>query len=136
MPQSSASVTQVRAKGYASLRFRAGEDVTIAVDIDELDGTAEDLNGDDLIWVMIPSNGHRAVLRKTIGDGITVTDESGGQASIAVTSDNTKNLEAGTYRHELWLKQADGDYETIFISAIRLQAGFGVGTQSSPIEVI
>lgn len=136
MAQSTASITPIRAKGYAPLRFRAGEDVDIIVTINVAAGTDENLSGDDLHWSMRPVDGIRNVLNKSVGDGITVTGESTGAATVAVSSNNTKNLAPGYYFHQLWIEEADGDYEIIFAGIIKLQPQLILGQQSQVLELV
>lgn len=135
MAQSAATVTRSRAKAYAPITMRAGEDITISLNIDETDGTAEDLSGDDLEWTMKRRGSkYLAMDKKTIGDGITVVSEAGGTATIAVDSADTKNLEPGFYDHELWLKESDDDYEPLFKGLIHLLPSGNFGSTADTFE--
>lgn len=138
MAQSTISTSRTRARAFGCLTFAAGQDVTISVDVDETDGSGEDLSGDDLIWTLRRRGANRNALKKQIGDGITVTDEANGQADISVTHANTKRLRPGIYDHQLWLKDSSGAYEEIGRGLIRLQTQHVTDppTQSEVLEFV
>lgn len=134
MAQSSASITQTRAKAYGPLEFHAGEDVTIDLEINILAGTDESLASDTLIWHMRRQGNRLTSVKKETGDGITHTGESTGVATITIDSADTDNLEPGIYEHQLWLKDSSGDYEEIMRGLIRLQSQQIFGTAANAFE--
>lgn len=137
MAQSSATVSYTRAKAYSCLTIGAGETVSVSVEINvNADGTNESLTGDDLLWSMRPVTGTLNVLNKSVGDGITVTSEANGTATIAITSANTKTLEPGLYFHQLYLEDSSENREVIFRGLIRLQPQFVLSPQTQVLQLV
>lgn len=137
MAQSALTLTYTRAKAAACVTFRAGETISLSVEINlNADGTNESLTGDDLLWSMRPAKGLRNVLNKSVGSGITVTSEANGTATIAITSDNTKNLQPGLYEHQLYIEDSSENREVIFAGLIRLQPQLILGQQSQVLELV
>lgn len=110
----------------ASFNLRAGTHRTINLEVNQASGIDEPLTGDDIIWTMRRNGSDTNALTKTIGSGITVTNEAGGLADIAITRDDTKDLEPDTYHHEALLKSAAGVYDEILTGTIRLRQGLAV----------
>jgi hypothetical protein len=81
-------------------------------------GSAEDLAGAALRWTAKPSLSDTddavTTIKKTIGDGITVTDEPGGIALLQLDPADTILLtKTTTYHYDVQLVTAGGDVETI-----------------------
>jgi len=64
-----------------------------------------------------------ALVSKTLGGGIAVTDGPAGEITVTLDNGDTGTL-AGTYRHELEITDADGRISTVLIG------GFGVVGQA------
>ena len=138
MAQSSFTTSRTRARAYGGLTFPAGQDVTLTFTIEQTDGSAEPLSGDDLIWTLRRRGASRNALKKTVGDGITVTDESGGVATASISHSDTNKLRPGIYDHQLWLKDSSGAYEEIGRGLVRLQKQLVTDppTQSEILEYV
>jgi len=72
------------------LEMTRGDTTTFDVTLTDGDDAPLDLNGLDLTFTASHPN---LVITKVIGDGITVTDESGGLASVEFVPDDTADLE-------------------------------------------
>ncbi len=121
MSQSTISQSGARARAFGCITARAGETLTITLDIDETDGTPESLSGDDLIWTLRRRGANRNAVKLSINGGeITVTDEANGQATITVAASKTERLLPGYYDQQLWLKDSNNAYEQIGSGLVHL----------------
>ena len=93
----------------------SGNDRTINVNVTTAAGAAVSLVGAGAIdWKVFGNlRGTTVLITKSIGSGITVTNEAGGLFSIALTATDTEPLE-GEYRHEGELTDSTGAITTIF----------------------
>ena len=74
-------------------------------------GTALNLNGATITWQLFPLGGGTALVTKSIGSGITVTDASNGVFQVKIDPADTASL-AGSYNHEVQIVDTDGNVLT------------------------
>lgn len=100
-----------------------GDAVTLTVNVTDSSGTAIDLTGyTDIVWnVKRFDTDTTVVLTKSLGNGINITNASGGVFQASIANNDTGEL-SGNYRHDFVLTDAGGDEVTLsnndqFISA-------------------
>jgi hypothetical protein len=76
-------------------------------DDDQTPAVPLDITGASLYWVLTNIDGSGnpddcPIIVKSIGDGITVTNASGGELTVAIDAEDTSSL-TGTFYHELEL---------------------------------
>ena len=81
---------------------------TLDVSILDASGTAVDLSSvTGVEWVMAPNAYGTAVISKSLGDGIAITDEAGGLVTIALLPADTEDLPCGRYYHECRVSEGE-----------------------------
>lgn len=82
-----------------SFSMYAGDTKVLAFDVKDPDGAVVDLAGFAITWVLTRSVGRRVLVRKTLGAGILVTDETGGLFEVTLDSADTEDL-VGVFYYE------------------------------------
>jgi hypothetical protein len=88
-----------------------GEDKTLEFTVLEADGSAQDLSGWAIEWVLRREPGGSALVTKEVGSGITVSTPASGVLQVAVADVDTDPLPAGRYWHAL--RRADSGTEAV-----------------------
>lgn len=78
----------------------AGTQVDVDLTLQKADLTAKDLTAATLTWRLTRDYAVPGVLKKTTADDITITNASGGLATVALAVADTLDLQ-GTYYHEV-----------------------------------
>ena len=92
--------------GNQDAKVYRGDSLLLHVELSQADGTPFDASGSDLEWMVATSPSSLetdAVIRKTLGEGITVVE---GGVDIALSTTDT-DLPVGAYCHQLRI--VDGD---------------------------
>ncbi len=63
-----------------------------------------------------------AVITKTTGAGIVVTNAAGGIATISISTANTDGLMPGSYRYDVQVKDAANEVNTVLRGRLRVLA--------------
>ncbi len=97
--------------------IHAGDDLIIPVTVTEdgtPTGTPVDITGALLIvWALSTREGTIArVLTKTLGEGIEVTDASGGVFEVTIDTEDTRDL-SGRYQHQARITDSGGSKSTV-----------------------
>ena len=74
-------------------------DITLQFSVVDSSGTAVNITGATIKWTARSDKNSTAVISKTVGSGITITNGSGGVFQVALTAANTATLR-GRYVHE------------------------------------
>jgi hypothetical protein len=92
----------------------SGNDVTLRFTVTENDsGEALDLTGAQaLIWALAKNANAQAIVTKTLGAGVTITDPANGVVEVVLTDDDLEPLR-GTYYHEMRLTNSSGLKSTL-----------------------
>lgn len=83
------------------------------------ESTAQDISGWSLSWLLkkrasdLDAN---ALITKTGGSGITITDGANGLCTVDIDDDDTDGMSPGVYVHEL--KRTDAGLETVLCSGV------------------
>ena len=78
----------------------AGDTLILEITAKDSDGTALDLTGLTVKWSLARVNTSPALLTKTVGSGITVTNAALGQFKVELTPTDTASF-SGEYYHEV-----------------------------------
>lgn len=78
-----------------------GEDKVFEYPVADAAGVAVPITGWALEWALRYRPGDGAILTKTTGSGITITDGVGGVCQVAVADTDTDGLQAGRYWYAL-----------------------------------
>ena len=89
----------------------SGDTKILSITAQTSTGTALNLNGAVITWQLFPLGGGTALLTKTIGGGITITDASNGVFQVKIDPADTADL-AGSYNHEAQITDTDGNILT------------------------
>jgi len=88
-------------------------DLLISATIQDENENALDLSGASLDFVVETPAGAEKI-RKSVGNGITVTDAVNGQIEIDISAADT-DIPAGLYKHELLVTDADSNRYTAIV---------------------
>ena len=92
----------------------AGDTAELSFSVYEEDGlTAQDLSGASIAWQMRRAGSSTALVSKTTGDGITVTDAEAGKLTVSLDPEDTEDLAAGRYAHGAVVTDSDDNVSTI-----------------------
>lgn len=88
------------------ISFHRGEDVTLRVTVSD-----QDITGWSLAFAIARGYGENAVVEKTTGTGITITDGPNGIFEVTIADADTDNLPTGGYVWEA--KRMDDGQEAV-----------------------
>lgn len=91
-----------------------GDSRTLTVVVKDETLAAVNITGATIKWVLVNNGG--TILQKDNGaiGGITITNATQGQFSIALLATNTSQLKAGSYTHQARLTDSSGNSSIIF----------------------
>ena len=95
------------AKVRQNERLQSGNKKTLTFTI-----TGEDITGSTPVWKLYPFKSDVAVLSKSLGSGLTITNAASGVLQITLDAADTTNL-GGHYRHELQITDASSNVNTV-----------------------
>lgn len=97
---------------------------TVALDFSIVDaaGDAVDLTGATVRWQMSRSVQATAILSKSVGSGITVTNAAGGLFTVDLAPADTVDL-AGTFYYEAEIIDASDNVSTVRTGQIKILPG-------------
>lgn len=106
-----------------------GEDLAVTVPITNSAGTAVSLTGATTVrWSLfagrnVEVSAATATLAKTLGSGISLVSVNGTNdgVRIAIDTDDTDDLDPGTYYHECRVVDASNDEQVVFIGNLYLK---------------
>lgn len=93
---------------------RAGDDVTLEIQLTDTGGAAVDLSQTEVTWGLAPSAVSEPKLIKTQSDGVTITDATNGTIEIELAPTDTSPLNYGDYYHEVQVVD-DNNQVTTFV---------------------
>ena len=99
-----------------------GEDKVFQHSVTDSAGAVQVITGWALEWVLRSNYGHStALLTKTVGSGITISNGAGGILQVAISDDDTLSMAPDTYCYTL--RRTDATFEVIlaFGSAVLKQ---------------
>lgn len=100
----------------------AGDDVELDLTILKTDGTPYDLTGcQEVNYAIARDRKSAALVTKTLGSRITITDAVNGKVQIVITSTDTEALD-GTYYHEVQVVDASGLTSTCYADRLLVYA--------------
>jgi hypothetical protein len=85
-----------------------------------IDMAAADFSGFTIKWFLTPGVGQEPFLTKDLTNGIT---SAGQQITIRIKTDDTKEMQPGTYWHELKMFDQNGEQTTLSCGDVVLYAG-------------
>lgn len=99
--------------------FVQGDTQYFDVSVVDSDGSAVDLTGASIKYTL--EHRHSSIT-KSVGNGITVTNATGGEFEIKLQSADTSSI-SGTGRHQVEITDSDGDVATVLGGVVRLIGG-------------
>ena len=102
-----------------TLEMFAGTTRDLVVTVTDEDGSAHDLTGHTGEWCLARKQGDAALLTKTTGAGVVLTDPSGGICTVSLASDDTDGMQ-GVYYWELRLVDATTDEDVPAYGYVRI----------------
>ena len=89
-----------------------GEDKILQYTVTDSAGAIQVITGWALEWVLRSAAGHgTALLTKTVGSGITITNGAGGILQVAIADDDTLSMAPDTYYYTL--RRTDAAFEVV-----------------------
>lgn len=85
------------------LRLTRHQTKTFEISVSTDAGRAAKLSSANIIMSVRLGASSPVVIRKEVGDGIQITDPANGKAVVTLTSADTGQLEATTYRYDIWV---------------------------------
>lgn len=104
----------------------AGDTIRLAFAVTTDGTTPKNLTGAAVSWAFSPLNaatgsaGGAAIVTKTVGSGITLTDATGGLLLVKLEPADTASVAGGDYYHELQITDAASDKLTAAFGVLRL----------------
>ena len=105
--------------------MHSGDDRVLEITIRENDHGTLDITGAAITWALsrivtdkVEPKG-AAIVTKTVGSGITITNAHNGHVEVAITETDTDDL-AGTYYHEMQLVLS-GDTSTVMYGTVTIK---------------
>ena len=92
----------------------SGDDKTITVTVYDNDDVVVDITGATITWELSQNVDSTALISKTVGSGITLSDPTNGIFTIALDPADTASL-SGRYYHEAEITDAAGDVSTALV---------------------
>lgn len=89
----------------------AGDDFILEFTVTDEDGTALNITGASISWVVW--DGSTAVLTKTTASGISITDAAAGEFRVTLAPADTYTLEPKAYAHGANVSIEAGAYMTV-----------------------
>jgi len=87
-----------------ALRLVQGQTKTFSVRVKTKEGREARLEGATLYMSVRKTAGSPVLISKTTGSGIVVTDPFKGVAVVTLDTTDTAQLQAGTYRYDIWVE--------------------------------
>lgn len=87
-----------------AIRLVQGQTKSVSVKVKTNEGRVATLIGAKLYLTVRKTAGSPILITKTTGDGIEVTDAAKGEAVATLNINDTAQLEAGTYRYDVWIE--------------------------------
>lgn len=115
-------MTMVQHVGVSAI-YVAGDYLELVVSIQDGDGSPFDLTGiQGARYAIVPYPGAATpLLTKSLGAGITVTDEGGGVMTIALDNGDTDGMQ-GKFNHELEITDSGDRISTVMIGEFHVTA--------------
>ena len=105
--------------------MHSGDDRVLEVSITDSANAALNITGATVTWALSRAVADKvepkgaAIVTKTVGSGITLTNPSGGVLQVAIAETDTDDL-AGTYYHEMQLVLS-GDTSTVMYGTVTIK---------------
>lgn len=102
----------------------SGNDVVLVVTVEDADaGDGSPLNlagAQEVIWALAKRANATAILTKTLGDGVEITDAAAGEVEVTLTSADLEPLR-GDYYHEMRVTNSAGQKATVMYGDVTLK---------------
>ena len=98
-----------------------GDSRNLVVTVRDEPGNIIDLTGATIVWEIADSVAGPALLSKTNGAGVTITDAAGGVFTVALTPADTLSLTRGVKYHEARMTDAGGDRGRVVVDDITIE---------------
>lgn len=89
----------------------SGDDKVITVTVYDSDDVVVDITGATIAWQLSQNVDSAALITKTAGDGVVLSDPTNGQFTITLDPADTASL-SGRYYHEAQITDSSGDIST------------------------
>lgn len=99
----------------SNITLTRGDSRTLSITVLDSDGSAADLTGASIWWTAkrdINDADADAIISKTVGSGITVTNAAGGLATVTIAPDDWTDAEDSD-KHYVWDLQVKSDTGTV-----------------------
>ena len=101
----------------------AGDSVDLVIIVtDPETGDPKNLTAATVQWAMFKEHRGTVVLTKATGDGVTITDATEGELTIALEPEDTEELLPDIYAHECEVTDSGGNVSTVTTGYITLKA--------------
>ena len=99
-----------------TFQIRQGEDYTLEFTVRNRDGSAKDLTGAGVRWVLSESVDSGQKILKTVGGGITIPVGTDGKFEVALDDGDTSGLD-GKYHHEAEVTDSDAKIQIVGVGS-------------------
>lgn len=103
-----------------NFEIHAGDTKQVIITVTDENDAILPLSGYDITWVMYRQTSKEEVLRKELGDGITVPTPSNGQIVIGFLPTDTADIVPNTYSHECEISSGPDDIATICTGTVKI----------------
>lgn len=98
-----------------------GEDKTLEITVVGENGSAKNITGATITWVLAKTVGDTALVTKsTGGSGISITDAVNGVFQVTLDGSDTTNY-SGVYHHEAEVEDTSGNKNTVTVGSIHIK---------------
>lgn len=102
-----------------SITMFQGDTKVLVFTVSQGSGTA-DLTDAAIRWQLAKSVSKEALVEKSVGSGITITDAAGGVFEVLLEPEDTEALSAGAYYYEAEVTDGDDNVSTVATGALTL----------------
>lgn len=101
------------------ITFYSGDSRNLIINVVDENNTPISLTGANIEWILI--NQGNTILSKSVSSGITINNDSVGQFTISLTTNDTRSLN-GTYQHMARVTTEDGSSSVVLTGTITIEA--------------
>lgn len=102
--------------------IRQGDDIVFTMTVRDRNGSAVDITGFSAIEYRLArfSSSDEALISKSLGSGVAISDGPSGQATVTLDPADTQNL-VGDYYHNAIATDSAGKDQTVFVGVLTVQ---------------
>ena len=107
--------------GPLDIRMVLNNDINVQFNVLDIDGVPINITGFTILWQVKKSYLGLALISKTVGSGILITNAAGGVFVVSIAAADTAAMSPGEYKHECCLTDTYG--KSVTLTGFGLEVG-------------